>query len=248
MRFVRSALRWSVGIPKLMNLLITTAHVRRLPLLPLSNLVFFPNTTLSLHLSDPRAIALARYCLVHAWPLGVVTVRPGEPEPFGDEGRLSPLSEMGSIAHIVSRQEQDGDGLEVSMQGIARVRVLEELPPQGRAYRMARVELVSDYLPGDRISLEAQMASVRSALLSLARMDRSVGALISAPLMRTRSAAVLADALAAMVFPDLADRQALLDCPRVHERLDRVLAQLSQLLAEAGAARARRGLGSSTPD
>jgi Lon protease-like protein len=142
---------------------------------------------------------------------------------------------MASIGHLVMREELDDGRFNIVLQGMARIRILEEQPRAERLYRTARAQLVSDYVLPDRTLLERKAAAVRAALTSLMVRDHKVREMISAPLLQTRSPAVLADALSAMIFNDPVKRQEQLACARVHERLDRVLDRLSELLAVSGA-------------
>jgi Lon protease-like protein len=215
-----------------MNLLVTDRHLEELPLFPLPGTVFFPSTLLPLHVFEPRYRAMTRYCIRHSWPMAVVLIEPGhESAQTGDP----PVAPMASIGHLVMREELEDGRFNIVLQGMARIRILEEQPRQDRPYRTARAQLVSDYVLPDRNIIQRKAHAVRVALTSLMIRDRRVRDLVSGPLMETRSPAVLADALSALIFTDPARRQDQLACTRVHERLDRVLDRLAELLAVSGA-------------
>lgn len=215
-----------------MNLLVTDEHLKDLPLFPLPGMVFFPNTLLPLHVFEPRYRAMTRFCIQREWPMAVVLIEPGHEErQSGDP----PVAPMASIGHLVMREELDDGRFNIVLQGMARIRILEEQPREDRPYRTARAQLVSDFLLPDRALLARKAAAVRAALTSLMVRDHKIREMVSAPLLETRSPAVLADALSAMIFTSPAARQELLACARVHERLDRVLDRLSELLAVSAA-------------
>jgi len=214
-----------------MNLLVTDQHLEDLPLFPLPGTVFFPNTLMPLHVFEPRYRALTRYCIRHSWPMAIVLIEPGHENALpGDP----PVAQMAGIGHLVMREELEDGRYNIVLQGMARIRILEEQPRDDRPYRTARAQLVSDYVLPDRAMLQRKSAAVRSALTSLMIRDRKIREIVSGPLMETRSPAVLADGLSAMIFADPVKRQELLACARVHERLDRVLDRLSELLAMSG--------------
>ncbi len=214
-----------------MNLLVTDKHLKELPLFPLPGTVFFPNTLLPLHVFEPRYRQLTKFCIDNSWPMAVVLIEPGHEE--GQTGD-PPLAPMASIGHLIMREELDDGRFNIVLQGMARIRILEEQPRQERPFRTARAQLVSDYLLPDKALLQRKAAAVRAALTSLMIRDHKIREMVSAPLLETRAPAVLADALSAMIFNDPVKRQEQLACSQVHERLDRVLDRLSELLAVAG--------------
>ncbi|MFH2010295.1 MAG: LON peptidase substrate-binding domain-containing protein [bacterium] len=211
-----------------MNLLLTNLHLARLPLFPLPGTVFFPNTLLPLHVFEPRYRALTQHCIDRQWPLAVVLIEPGHE---GEQAGTPPLAQLAGIGHLVMHDRLTDGRFNIMVQGLSRVQILEELPPNGSGYRTARAQLVSDYVHPDRELLLRKTHSVRSALTSLVARDRKIAQMVSEPLFGTRSPAVLADALSALVFVDPAKRQELLANTRVHERLDQVLVRLTDLLA-----------------
>jgi len=215
-----------------MNLLVTDQHLNELPLFPLPGTVFFPNTLMPLHVFEPRYRALTRYCIQHSWPMAIVLIEPGhEAAQPGDP----PVAKMAGIGHLVMREELDDGRYNIVLQGMARIKILEEQPRNERPYRTARAQLVSDFVLPDQALLQRKAMAVRSALTSLMIRDHKIREMVSAPLLETRSPAVLADALSAMIFNDPVKRQEQLACTRVHERLDRVLDRVAELLAVSGA-------------
>lgn len=80
-----------------MNLLVTDQHLKDLPLFPLPQTVFFPNTLLPLHVFEPRYRAMTHFCIRHSWPMAVVLIEPGhENAQPGDP----PVARAAEIAEI----------------------------------------------------------------------------------------------------------------------------------------------------
>jgi uncharacterized protein len=217
-----------------MNLLVTDQHLNDLPMFPLPGTVFFPNTLMPLHVFEPRYRAMTQYCIEHSWPMALALIEPGHED---SQPGAPPVAQMASIGHLVMHEELDDGRYNIVLQGVARIRILEEQPHENRPYRTVRAQLVSDYIIPDRDLLKRKAAAVRAALTSLMIRDHKIRDMVSAPLLETRSPAVLADAVSAMIFNDPVKRQQQLDCARVHDRLDLVLDRLSELLAISGAAR-----------
>ena len=215
-----------------MNLLVTDIHLDKLPLFPLPGTVFFPNTLIQLHVFEPRYRALTRHCIDRTWPMAVVQIKPGhEASHLGQP----PIAQLASIGHVVMHEQTDDGRYNIVLRGMSRVELIEEHADPELPYRTARAKLVSDYVHPDRPLLQRKVATVLAALTSLAGRDRKIAEMVSGPLLDNRSPAVLADALAAMIFTEPERRQELLACNRVHERLDLVLDRLSELLAVSGA-------------
>lgn len=213
-----------------MNLLITPEHLARLPLFPLPRMVLFPNTVLPLHVFEPRYRELVRFCAARNWPLAVLQIEPGHEE---EQAGRPPLVRTGGAGHLIMKEERDDGRFDIVVQGLARVRILEERSSDEVPFRTARAELIADADPEDREELRSKADAVRSALTSLIARDRKIAKMVSRPVLATRSATVLADSLSALLFTDPAKRQQLLDCHAVGRRLDHVLARLTELLAQS---------------
>lgn len=104
-----------------------------LPLFPLHT-VLFPGAPLSLHVFEPRYLALIEHCVEHACPFGVVGIRHGVEA-------LGPLPEpvdVGCTAHIVEASRLPSGRLDVSAVGGERFRI-ERVSGEG-PYLRALVE------------------------------------------------------------------------------------------------------------
>jgi Lon protease-like protein len=214
-----------------MNLLITDSHLERLPLFPLPKVVFFPNTLMPLHVFEPRYRELARHCIARNWPMGVVLIRPGHEH---DHLGTPPIADVAGVGHVVQTEELGDGRLNIILQGMVRVRILEELAGDA-PYRVARVRMMEDQWTPDRAALMSQVAAVRACLVRLMAAAPHGNPLANEALLATRDPATLADALCAIVFPDPVVRQDLLANPKVHVRLERVIDRLTEIMAQTKA-------------
>src|SRR5258706_5311163 len=113
-----------------------------LPIFPLPGLVFFPNTTLLLHVFEPRYRRMLADCLETHGAMAVVRLEPGARS--GPE-KIAKVAGAGIVVH----HEELADGRSnLVLAGSARV-ALEELPflPPYRRARATLLECVRSPVP-----------------------------------------------------------------------------------------------------
>jgi len=105
-----------------------------LPLFPLPNLVFFPNTRLPLHVFEPRYRQMVNDALQNDNRMGIVLLRPGwEADYFGSP----PIHELGTLGTIEQAVPLEDGRFNILIRGDVRVRVIDEVSRV--PYRTARV-------------------------------------------------------------------------------------------------------------
>ena len=127
------------------RVVLTARDLDSLPIFPLPNLVFFPGSTLPLHVFEQRYRALTRDVLASPNKvMGIVRLRPGYETNY--EGR-PPVFDVCGVGSVVE-SEQHADGrYDITLKGVARVRIVAELPPD-QQYRRVRAEVLTE-LPAD---------------------------------------------------------------------------------------------------
>ena len=194
---------------------------------PLTGALLLPRGRLPLNIFEPRYLALVEDCLGRGRMFGMIQPDPGRP-PVGEGGaRTAPaLYRVGCLGRLSSFAETEDGRLLVTLTGVARFGVAEELPMR-RGYRRVR----ADYAPWrDDLDLDRPAPPLdRAALLGALR-----------PYFRSRRIDVNWEALEqvvdgmlvttlAMVCPfDPREKQALLEAPAAEERA-RVLLALLQM-------------------
>jgi Lon protease-like protein len=111
-----------------------------LAIFPLPNASLFPGAALPLHVFEPRYRALVKDALAGRKMLAVARLRPGFEQQY--EGR-PPVYEVCGAGVIVNHTERPDGRYDITVRGLARVRIVEELPPE-RAYRRVRAERIHD--------------------------------------------------------------------------------------------------------
>jgi Lon protease-like protein len=156
-------------------------------LFPLPNLVLFPHVIQALHIFEPRYRQMTADALAGDRLIAPVLLRPGWEEDYEGRPAVHPVACLGKI--VADQRLEDGR-YNLRLCGLRRVRLLHEVPAD-RAYRTARVELLSDAgaLADDaadalRASLAEQLprwlppdAAVRGQFRKLLESDLPAGAL-----------------------------------------------------------------------
>lgn len=105
-----------------------------LPLFPLPNLVFFPNTRLPLHVFEPRYRQLVKDVIETNNRFGIVLLRSGWESGYFEAPPIHTVATLGTIEQAVAME--DGK-LNILVRGDVRVRILGE--ESSEPYRTARV-------------------------------------------------------------------------------------------------------------
>jgi len=105
-----------------------------LPLFPLPNLVFFPQTRMPLHIFEPRYRQMIADAVAGDMRFGIVLLRPGwEDDYFG----APPVHPWGTLTIIEQAMPLDDGRFNILVRGEVRVRIVEEVSRE--PYRVARV-------------------------------------------------------------------------------------------------------------
>jgi uncharacterized protein len=213
---------------------------QRIPVFPLCRAILLPRATLPLNVFEPRYLQMAEDTMCTSRVLGMV-----QPASSGDEeeqqespvSRTAPLRRIGCAGRITSYQELDDGRLLISLSGIARFEVVDEVE-LAKPYRVCTVSyerFVSDFTPGageEQVDREALLGALKAFLQ--ARGLKADWAAVS----KTPTEA-LVNSLA-MVNPyGSEEKQALIEAPDLKARAEMLVA-LAQMEIKAGS----RGPGS----
>lgn len=195
---------------------------RRLKLFPLPNAVLFPGSVLPLHIFEPRYRQLVEDALATDQVFAMARPRGEGPEPV-------PLEPM-TCAGLISAHERLADGrFNLVLQGVARARIVRELP-SARLYREVEAVVLPDAPYEGPLSEQ-----VRQAVVSLATMLPEAAADWVSQVAAAKDGGLLADLVAAAVVADHKRRARVLDALDVPRRLELVLEDVGALLARLGA-------------
>jgi Lon protease-like protein len=197
------------------------------PVFPLPEVVLFPEAILPLHVFEPRYRALAKEAVAGDGWIVIALLQPGWELDY--EGR-PPVHDVACAGRIVHSQELPDGRWYLTLKGVVRVRLLEEL--DGGAYRRARVVAA----PEDEAALRAPEAGLllKQLLVDFAALNEEVSVVtkgvdvVSDP--DVRIPVLHAVALHLGTPPEV--RQSLLEIDDLRARLERMAALVQRALLE----------------
>jgi hypothetical protein len=198
-----------------------------LPIFPLPDVTFFPNTLLPLHVFEARYRAMVMDALARDRRLAVVKLQPGfDQESYLGKPAVHPVAGAGEI---VSWERLATGRYNILVKGEWRIRIESERPSD-TLYRIVTAQKLEDVAPATDVA--ASLARIRDACGRLLRaLDRPPD-LLDTALAPGQLPGVIADRIAAAVVPDPALRQELLETLDVTRRLERLGVALDQLVNE----------------
>lgn len=198
-----------------------------IPIFPLPDVVFFPDTLLPLHVFEPRYRQMVTDCLAGDRRLAVVMLRPGwEADYYG----RPPVHEVAGAGEIIRHEPLPDGRSNILLQGFARIRLGEECRTD-RLYRIVRAEVLEDrYPPGRPELLTERLETLKASYLQLIGCLGQTHAAGLGPLEDASPAAVV-DRIAFAAVPDAALRQRCLETLDVAARLELVASSLLDLLS-----------------
>jgi Lon protease-like protein len=197
-----------------------------LKVFPLHGVAVLPGTPAPFHIFEPRYRALVADALEGDRILAV----PGLFGPSDAHAMRPPLRAICG-AGIIEEVERNEDGrYDIVVRGIARVRLVEELPPT-RLYREFRAELVEDVLPS-AAAVAGQLDALRRLVYDLSRRlpSESGAAQLAEAVAQMKDASAIADLVAAAAVSEPDPRQKVLEEPDVARRLELVMGEVASVV------------------
>jgi len=130
-------------------------------LFPLPNLTFFPGAHQPLHIFEPRYRELLADSLAEDRLISLVLLEDGWDKNYDETPGLHPIACLGRV--IADQLLPDGR-YNLLLRGIARVRIIEEIPGD-KPYRQARVEVLLDESDSDVPTLMALRTEMSDLIL-----------------------------------------------------------------------------------
>jgi Lon protease-like protein len=198
-----------------------------LKVFPLYGVTVLPGTPTPFHVFEPRYRQMAEDALGGDRVLGVPALvsRAGASE---DRPAVRPVCGAGLVE---AEQRYDDGRLDVVVRGVARVRLLEELPrPEGRLYREFRAEILEDVWPAAGPgALADQLEALRQLVYELStRLPAESGApQLAEAVVQLKDPSAVVDLVAAATLSDPASRIQVLEQLDVAQRLEHVLEEVA---------------------
>jgi Lon protease-like protein len=123
---------------------------QRIPVFPLSRAILLPRATLPLHIFEPRYLQMVDDVMSTSRVLGLVQPASVEEEEESPASRTAPLRRVGCAGRITSYQELDDGRLLISLSGITRFELVDEVE-LAKPYRICTVSyerFLGDFVGG----------------------------------------------------------------------------------------------------
>ena len=202
-------------------------HLEYLALFPLPNVVFFPLVQLPLHVFEPRYQQLVKDVMRQGRPLAIPLLKPGY-ESVKDGP--PPIHDVAGVGWIIDHAPMSEGRSLIMLQGVARVRILEELETD-TSYRVASAEVVEAEWPDNQRLVADPLGRIKDLLMGLMLTNPEVAEALRSLAETTDRPELLSDVIAAGVITDLPLRQAILAEPRIDRRLRMAADGLTTLMA-----------------
>jgi Lon protease-like protein len=137
---------------------LEASDLAELSIFPLPQVTLFPGAVLPLHVFEPRYRDLVREALASRRLFAIARLQPGFESDY--EGR-PPVFDVCGVGFIESCTERADGRFDLGLRGLARVRIVSELPPL-RAFRQVQAELLKD-----AVAAPALVAAWQSKLTAL---------------------------------------------------------------------------------
>jgi uncharacterized protein len=199
-----------------------------IPVFPLPGALLLPRGELPLNIFEPRYLCMIDDALKDARIIGMI--QPAEATP--ESSLQPPLYEVGCAGRITSLEETGDGRYLISLSGIGRFRLVEELPVT-TPYRQCRVDFAafaSDFTPNigdDEVDRDALLRTL-AAYLEANRIEADWSGIREAPVE------ALVNGLSMMSPYGPREKQALLEAPDLKTRADLLIAVTEIALAEKG--------------
>jgi ATP-dependent Lon protease len=190
---------------------------RSLPILPLRDIVVFPNRIVPLFVGREKSVAALEAAMADNRELFLVAqLDPGEDDPDREA-----LYDLGVIATAMQLLKLPDGTVRVLVEGAKRARLVNLVQRDG--FLAAEVEEVPE-LAGDAAEAQALMRSVVDQFENYAKLNKRLPPETGIQLAEIEDPSALADAIASNLSIKVADKQALLGELNPSRRLEMVFA------------------------
>ncbi len=195
-----------------------------LPVMPLFNVVVFPNMVFPIEVFGEQSISLVDEAMAGDRIIGLVMSRKS---PLELKNQREDFHEIGT-ASVILRMAKTGDnGASLLVQGISRFKIDEFV--EGKSYPRAKVEVIEDAVEKD-IEVEALMANLTGLFEKMVKLSPVLPQEFGAMAKSITSPGILADVIASIMNAAAEEKQKILEILGVKERLKEVTRLISHQL------------------
>jgi ATP-dependent Lon protease len=186
------------------------------PLLPLRDIVVFPETVTPLFVGRTRSISAIEQAMEGDRKIFLVA----QNDPEVDDPDINDLYSVGTVASISQLMKLPDGTIKLLAEGVVRARIIacNEL----ESHTSAEVEFLEDVC-SDNLETTALCRSVRELFSNYAGLSSKIPAEVVTAVEAVEEPGNLADTIMAHLNVSVEDKQEILELPEVEERLEAVL-------------------------
>lgn len=190
--------------------------VYELPLLPLRELVIFPNTAVPLFIGRAKSIQAIEY----AFRGDKLIFLSAQKDPKVDVPSLEDIYKVGTICKIVQLLRLPDGSLKILVEGLLRGRIINFLPNPD--FYMVSVEVKTEVLESD-VETQALFNLCKESFEEYANYNKKINPETVSSLLQVENPAEFSDRLSAVLPLPLEQKQKLLETISVKKRLESLL-------------------------
>jgi ATP-dependent Lon protease len=187
-----------------------------LPIMPLFNIVVFPNMVFPLEVIGEHSITLVDEAMATDRIIGLVM---SKKPPSEVKDRHEDFYNIGTIVVILRMAKVGDSGANLLVQGISRCKIVEFV--EGKSYSQARVEVLEDVVEKD-IEVEALMTNLTGLFEKMVKLSPVLPQEFGTMAKSITSPGVLADVIASIINATAEEKQNILEIIDVKQRLREV--------------------------
>ncbi len=188
-------------------------------ILPVRNMVLFPDLVLPVTVGRKKSIAAAQEAVKNDRPLGLLLQK----EPDVADPRPEDLHGMGTVASVLRYVSGEDGNQHLVLQGQERFRVLEFIPDY--PFMLARVEHVREPEDADP-EIDARMLTLRERAMEALKLLPQTPEELGAAIRSIEKPGLLTDAIAGYLDLKPSEKQEILELVELKGRMDKVQALL----------------------
>jgi Lon protease-like protein len=199
-----------------------------LAIFPLSGVLLLPGGRLPLNIFEPRYLAMILDCLGEGRLIGMI--QPVEPEQNSQHPKIF---DVGCVGQVVAFQESNDGRLLITLDGVCRFRVAEEIAGRN-GYRRVRADYAAYEADTDQNAPATELD--RSRLLTALKPFFTINNLqVNWKALEAAPDAALITSLASICPFEPREKQALLEAPDITTRAEILTALLEMAVLESRA-------------
>ena len=160
------------------------SRVRTVPIFPLDGVLLCPGLGLPLHIFEPRYRAMLQHVMDGDRHLAMCTPVDGHSVANEEDPPVHPVCGLGEV---IQHQPMPDGRSNILLSGVARFRILEELPRDEAGFRLVRGEVVEEIPVDDDVDVvsDALRLTAELARLGVAKDEGELAALSTQQLVDT---------------------------------------------------------------